>query len=156
MCKQMLKYVKAVALYVLSVLLLPACGQGQMPRALVSSGPWWADSAAAHWADSVVQTLPLERMLAQSMMVGAYPRQGEKHLQELERLVERAGIGGVLLFQGSLQQEAQLVNRLQGKATLPLLMALDAEWGLGMRIDDAISYPKAMALAATGNPAPSL
>lgn len=153
MCKQMLKYVKAVALYVLSVLLLPACGQGQMPRALVPSGPWWADSAAAHWADSVVQTLPLERMLAQSMMVGAYPRQGEKHLQELERLVERAGIGGVLLFQGSLQQEAQLVNRLQGKATLPLLMALDAEWGLGMRIDDAISYPKAMALAATGNPA---
>lgn len=113
---------------------------------------WWADSVAAHWADSVVRSLTLERMLAQSMMVGAYPQQGKKHAKELERLVEKVGIGGVLFFQGTLRQEAQLTNQLQSKSAQPLLVALDAEWGLGMRIEDGVSYPKAMALAATGDP----
>ena len=41
---------------------------------------------------------------------------------------------------------------MQDLAKVPLLVASDAEWGLGMRLDSTRSFPRAMTLGATNNP----
>jgi beta-glucosidase-like glycosyl hydrolase/CubicO group peptidase (beta-lactamase class C family) len=55
----------------------------------------------------------------------------------------------VIFFQGNPLKQAELTNRYQSAATIPLLIGIDGEWGLGMRLDDAFSFPKAITLGAT-------
>src|SRR5690606_32359785 len=61
-------------------------------------------------------------------------------------------IGGIIFFGAPIYETSILINRMQTEAKLPLLMALDAETGVGMRFADAVNFPWAMAVAATGEP----
>src|SRR5690606_29425936 len=57
-------------------------------------------------------------------------------------------LGGVVFFQGGPQRQAVLTNKYQSLSKTPLMIALDGEWGLGMRLDSTISYPYQMTLGA--------
>ena len=46
---------------------------------------------------------------------------------------------------------ASMLNRLQAIAPIPLLTAADFEWGVGMRIEGATRFPRAMAFGAAGD-----
>jgi beta-N-acetylhexosaminidase len=100
------------------------------------------------WVDSVFATLSPDQRLAQLFMVAAYSNKGEAHVVELEKLVTEQGIGGLIYFQGGPLRQARQCNHLQSKARVPMLIAMDAEWGLGMRLDSTISYPRQMTLGA--------
>lgn len=104
------------------------------------------------WVDSVYNALKLEGRIAQSFMLQAYSREGGEPNAEVLRLVEKHGVGGIIFFQGTVANEAAQTVAYQQAAKVPLLMAIDGEWGLGMRLADGASYPRAMALAATGEP----
>lgn len=100
------------------------------------------------WVDSVWQTMTDEQKIGQLFMVAAYSNRDENHYKEIDRLVSQYHIGGLIFFQGGPGRQAVLTNRYQRLAKIPLLIAIDAEWGLGMRLDSTISFPKAMTLGA--------
>ena len=100
------------------------------------------------WVDSVFQSLSADQRLAQLFMVAAYSNRDEKHLLQLDTLVSQYGIGGLIYFQGGPVRQAKHCNTLQARAKVPMLIAMDAEWGLGMRLDSTIIYPKQMTLGA--------
>ncbi|MGP1363190.1 MAG: glycoside hydrolase family 3 N-terminal domain-containing protein [Bacteroides sp.] len=114
---------------------------------------WLQDSSAASWADSVLSTLSLEEQIAQAFMVVSYAK-GEKHEdRDVAYLITKKHIGGVMFLQGKREKMRELCTTYQSKSKLPLLLALDAEWGTDMRMSDGIAYPKAMGVAATNSPA---
>ncbi|MEZ4806995.1 MAG: glycoside hydrolase family 3 N-terminal domain-containing protein [Flavobacteriales bacterium] len=108
-------------------------------------------SGASPWADSVLTSLSLEERIAQLMMVAAYSNKDAKHEAEVERMVRERNIGGIIFFQGGPQRQARLTNRFQAAARTPLLLGMDLEWGLAMRLDSTIRFPRQMTLGALQN-----
>ena len=113
-----------------------------------TSVPPFLKYTQSRWVDSVMTTLSPEERIAQLIMVAAYSNRGEKHRKEILRLIEEQKIGGLIFFQGDPKSQVKLMNRYQEASKVPLLGAIDAEWGLGMRLDNTISYPFQMALGA--------
>ncbi|MCI5055031.1 MAG: serine hydrolase, partial [Flavobacteriales bacterium] len=108
--------------------------------------PLQLDSTA--WVDSLMNRMTLEQKIGQLFMVAAYSNKGPEHKKEISRLVEEYGIGGLIFFQGGPVRQAQLTNYYQSKAKIPLLISIDAEWGLAMRLDSTVKYPRQMMLGA--------
>ncbi|MEM9023682.1 MAG: glycoside hydrolase family 3 N-terminal domain-containing protein, partial [Bacteroidota bacterium] len=100
------------------------------------------------WVDSVMNSLTPEQRIAQLFMVAAYSNKGAAHVASIDKLVEETKIGGLIFFQGGPIRQAKLTNRWQAKAKVPLLVSIDGEWGLAMRLDSTIKYPRQMTLGA--------
>ena len=100
------------------------------------------------WVDSVYQQMTLDEKIGQLFMVAAYSNKDQKHVDGLESLVKDYKIGGVIFFQGAPIKQAKITNRLQSASKLPLLVGIDAEWGLSMRLDSTYRYPWNMTLGA--------
>ncbi len=98
------------------------------------------------WVDSVLNTMTPEQRVAQMIMVAAYSNNNPANEKEVEKLVRENGVGGLIFFQGSPGRQARLTNLYQSASKIPLLIAMDAEWGLAMRLDSTIRYPKQMML----------
>ena len=112
------------------------------------------DEAANKWADSVLQTLSIDERIAQLMIVrlssiDLKTRQVTFYDEKVSDLIKKYNVGGICLFQGSPVKQAEMINKLQQVAKTPLLVSIDAEWGVGMRIIDSVSpLPKQMMLGA--------
>ncbi len=104
-----------------------------------------ADSA---WVDSVMDGLSLEERIAQMIMIYAYSNMGVDHEKAVLRQILRYEVGGILFFQGEPLEQARLTNRFQEASRVPLLIAIDGENGLGMRLKNTITYPPTMTLGA--------
>jgi beta-N-acetylhexosaminidase len=100
------------------------------------------------WVDSMLQSMTIEQRIGQLFMVAAYSNKTDKHIKEINDLVSKHNIGGLIFFQGGPVRQAILTNHYQSLAKVPLMIAMDAEWGLGMRLDSTISFPKQMTLGA--------
>jgi len=105
-------------------------------------------SSNSPWADSLIQTLSLDEKIGQLLMIAAYSNRDAKHISEIDSLVSKYHIGGLIFMQGGPIRQAQLYNRYQKLATIPLLISIDGEWGLAMRLDSTIKYPWQMTLGA--------
>src|SRR5690554_5555951 len=104
------------------------------------------------WVDSVYKKLNKRERIAQLFMVRAHTNLGQRYIDSVAKVIKNEKLGGVVLFQGGPVRHANLINRYQALAKVPLLIAIDGEWGLGMRLpDSAISYPYQMALGAIQN-----
>jgi len=106
------------------------------------------NQSQVEWVDSVFNSLTIEQRIGQLFMVAAYSNKGEKHVKEIEQLISKSNIGGLIFFQGGPVRQAHLTNRYQSLSNVPLMIAMDAEWGLGMRLDSTLSYPRQMTLGA--------
>lgn len=104
-----------------------------------------------NWADSVIKTLTLDERIAQLFMVAAYSNKEKAHTKELKKLIHDDKIGGLIFFQGGPAREANLTNSFQASAKVPLLIAIDGEWGLAMRLDSTVKFPRQMMLGAIQN-----
>ena len=100
------------------------------------------------WADSVIATLSQDERIAQLFMVAAYSNKDELHKQKITDLVRDYKIGGVMFLQGGPVRQANFTNYLQQHAKVPLMIAIDAEWGVAMRLDSALRFPWQMTLGA--------
>ena len=103
------------------------------------------------WVDSVYNSLSDKQKVAQMFMVAAYSNLNEAHYQKLQRMIEEYNVGGLLFMQGGPGRQINLVNRYQKAAATPLLIGMDLEYGLGMRLDSTMSFPKQMTLGAIKN-----
>ncbi len=113
--------------------------------------PAFGQSAKDTWVDSVFQSLSTRQRIAQLFMVAAYSAPNQAQHEALYSLVENEGIGGVIFFKGGPVAQALLTNQLQQKSKLPLFIAMDAEWGVKMRLDSVSRFPYQMTLAAIQN-----
>ncbi|MDA0874248.1 MAG: beta-N-acetylglucosaminidase, partial [Bacteroidetes bacterium] len=107
------------------------------------------------WADSLLRTLTLEEKVGQMLMIDL-PVTGsiadEDVRAALRDRLSRTHAGGVVLFAADAVPTAQTVAWAQYASQVPLLVALDAEWGAGYRLEGLTRLPDAMAFSATGNP----
>ncbi|SHK92237.1 glycoside hydrolase family 3 N-terminal domain-containing protein [Rhodothermus profundi] len=119
-------------------------------------------SGAAHdpsrlgaWTETQLRALTLEQQIGQLFAVrarGVFQSVDDPEYRELVRLVEEFQVGGIIFFRGDPYSQAVLANDLQRRSRLPLLIAQDTEWGVAMRVRRTTSFPRAMAIGATGNP----
>ncbi|MBN7813982.1 glycoside hydrolase family 3 N-terminal domain-containing protein [Algoriphagus pacificus] len=101
-----------------------------------------------NWVDSVFNALDFDQRLGQLFMVAAYSNKDQKHVDEISELVKNENLGGLIFFQGGPERQARLTNYYQAQAKTPLFIAMDAEWGISMRLDSVPDFPKAMTLGA--------
>ena len=104
--------------------------------------------AQKQWVDSVYNTMNLDQKIGQLFMPRAFSNQGAAHKKELDSLVAKYHVGGIIFSKGGPIRQAKLNNQLQDQAKIPLLMAMDAEWGLAMRLDSTYAFPWNMTLGA--------
>ncbi len=100
------------------------------------------------WVDSIMAALTPEQRIGQLFMIAAYSNKGKEHMDELSELIRKNNIGGLIFFQGGPVRQAIQTNYYQSIAPTPLLISIDAEWGLSMRLDSTMRFPKQMALGA--------
>ncbi|MDO6438520.1 glycoside hydrolase family 3 N-terminal domain-containing protein [Cyclobacterium sp. 1_MG-2023] len=98
------------------------------------------------WADSVLSTLTPEERIAQLIMIPAYSNKDKVHVDSIAGLVEKYGVGGIIFFQGGPVRQAHMINQFQALSKVPLMISLDGEWGLKMRLDSTVRYPYQMTL----------
>ncbi|MDH5366461.1 MAG: serine hydrolase, partial [Cyclobacteriaceae bacterium] len=104
-----------------------------------------------HWVDSVLNTFSLDQKIGQLFMTRMYSNKGGEYEQNLKNNIKNEYLGGVFAAQGGPIRHANLLNECQKMANIPLLVAIDGEWGLGMRLDSTMSFPFQMTLGAIEN-----
>ena len=110
---------------------------------------------AAKWVDSVFNTLNEDQRIAQLMVVRMASLDGRRvvfYEKEVKEAIQKYNIGGVCLFQGGPTKQATLINEMQAISKTPLFISIDAENGLGMRMDSIIPLPRQMMIGAIDDP----
>jgi beta-N-acetylhexosaminidase len=103
------------------------------------------------WVDSVLNSLSLNEQIAQCIWIAAYSNRDISHEVEIVDIIRNYKIGGLVFFQGTPEKQAELTNFYQNISSIPLIIAMDAEWGLGMRLDNVDKFPYQMTLGAIQN-----
>lgn len=120
-----------------------------VPQKQKQDPPFYANNT--QWADSVLKSLTVDERIAQLFMVAAYSNKDKTHVKEIKKLVDKFKIGGLIFFQGGPVRQAKLTNYYQSNSKVPLFIAIDAEWGLAMRLDSTTKFPRQMTLGAIQN-----
>ncbi len=100
------------------------------------------------WVNEQLQGFSTEEKIAQLMMITVYPRQNNASRDKIIAQIDKYRPGGILVMQGEPVKTADWINQFQQNSPTPLLVAVDGEWGLSMRIDSTMEYPYAQALGA--------
>ena len=113
------------------------------------------EGSGVRWADSVLNSLTPDQRIGQLFMVAAYSND-KTDRAAIKRLIDSCGIGGIIFFQGGPIREAVLTNYYQSLSKVKLLISIDGEWGLDMRLDSTVRFPRQMTLGAISPQADSL
>jgi len=134
---------------VLMVLFVSGCARlpapGAAPRLAAPDGGWVART---------LKKLTVEEKIGQMVacrFAGSFRNADSAYLRELDDLVVKSGIGGLILFGGEVYETAELANAFQKLAKVPLLMASDFERGTGNQVTGATLFPPLMSLGAAGS-----
>ncbi|WP_183575376.1 glycoside hydrolase family 3 N-terminal domain-containing protein [Mucilaginibacter sp. X5P1] len=101
-----------------------------------------------HWVDSVFKKMNRRQKIAQFFFVRAHTNLGQAYEDSVAKVISDEQVGGLVFFQGGPVRQADLINRYQKLSNVPLLIAMDGEWGIGMRLDSTTSFPYQMTLGA--------
>lgn len=137
--------------FFLGVLCVLAFAKAELPQAQNPNiSPLVAKDyiAQKEWVDSVYNQLSTRERIAQLFMVDAFTNRGKADLDKVRDLVRFHKIGGVIFSKGGPGRQANFTNEIQKSAAVPLLIAMDAEWGLAMRLDSTYAFPWNMTLGA--------
>ena len=100
------------------------------------------------WVDSIYQTLSLDQKIGQLFTPMVFSKKDEDHFDEIKNLIEKYYIGGIIFSLGSPFKQSQWLNEFQSISKVPLMISMDAEWGVAMRLDSVIAFPWSMTLGA--------
>lgn len=104
--------------------------------------------AQAEWVNDHYENMTLEEKVGQLFMVMVASNQSKQDTDKIKELIENEHIGGVIFSKGGPQRQANLCNEYQALSKVPLLIGMDAEWGLAMRLDSTYAFPWNMTLGA--------
>lgn len=136
-------YKKLKQIILLFAFLSPLAGFAQSPNSFIGG----IDEPNA-WVDSVFKKLSKRDRIAQMFMVRAHTDKGQAFEDSIAKVIKKERIGGLVFFQGGPVRQALLTNRYQSISKVPLMLSMDAEWGLGMRLDSTTSFPYQLTLGA--------
>jgi beta-glucosidase-like glycosyl hydrolase/CubicO group peptidase (beta-lactamase class C family) len=111
----------------------------------------WKDLAGDRKVDSILSTLTVREMIAQLIWVPAWADEKGGNYRQVEELVAKYGVGGVIFFEGSRDLQVDFTQRISQVSKIPLIIAQDAEWGTGMRLREVEDFPYQMTLGAVQN-----
>ena len=141
-----MRFNKSFSQLILSILLLlPGVSSAQI------SEPPFMKYMNHPWVDSVLNSLSPEQRIAQCIWIAGYSNRDVSHEVEISDLIRKYGVGGIVFFQGTPEKQAELTNYYQKISKVPLLISMDAEWGLGMRLQNVEKFPYQMTLGAITN-----
>lgn len=104
-----------------------------------------------NWVDSVYLKLTPEERIAQLFMIRSYANPDLNYYRDIESLIKKYNVGGICFFKGTPRAQAMLTNLYQSLSKTPLFISIDGEWGLGMRLDSTVAFPRQMVLGAIQN-----
>ncbi|MFZ1533325.1 MAG: glycoside hydrolase family 3 N-terminal domain-containing protein, partial [Chitinophagaceae bacterium] len=106
---------------------------------------------AEQWTDSVLNSLSNEEKIAQLMVVRAHSNLGADHVAKVTNDIKQYNVGALCFFQGGPVRQANLTNLYQNIAKTPLMITIDGEWGLGMRLDSVTKFPYQLTLGSVSD-----
>ena len=107
------------------------------------------DGLVKDWTKEVLSQMTIEEKVGQLFMIRAFSKDDPEHIKYVKSQIENYHVGGICFFQGDPLRQTQLVTDYQQLSKHPLLIAIDGEWGLGMRFpDQAISFPRQITIGA--------
>src|SRR4030095_5206314 len=115
---------------------------------VVLSAQYNSQLGQQQWVDSVFNSLSKDERIAQLMVIRAHSNLGPDHVAKVTNDIRKYNIGALCFFQGGPVRQANLTNAYQSMAKTPLLITIDGEWGLGMRLDSVIKYPFQLTLGS--------
>lgn len=145
-----MKYTKALLWLCLAAMMtgMAACTEARGKKPAVTAPDDAKLVEAEAWADSVMATLTPAQRVAQLFVPRVDMLDNAQGRAQLRSLIERYHLGGILLGKGTVKDYAGLINQAQEVAEVPMLITLDGEWGLAMRVTDAPRFPYNMGLGA--------
>lgn len=106
---------------------------------------------AEAWVNATMAGMDKDAKLGQLFMVGAYPPQGLSNEKKIFADIDQHKIGGIIFFRGHEDRIAALTNKYQKRSKIPLMMAMDAEWGTNMRVSRSVKFPRQLLMGAIQN-----
>ena len=128
---------------ILSLLFNEVTGQTSADPLLV-----FGDEYQMKWVDSVYSSMTLNQKVGQLFVVQAVSNKGISHKTKILDEITSNRVGGIIFSNGSAEKQVKLTNLYQEMSDIPLLIGMDAEWGLSMRLDSTFSFPWNMTLGA--------
>ena len=117
---------------------------------LFSAAQCFAQDAESRWVDSVYNSLTLEQRVGQLICMRA--NQPDKPFyDDVAKYIKKYNIGGVCFFRADAEAQVKKTNEWQSMAQTPLMVSIDAEWGLAMRVNKTLAYPYQMTLGAVAD-----
>lgn len=109
-----------------------------------------AQSEEDQWVEEMFNKMTLDERIGQLFMIRAHSNLGPDHVAEVQKQIRQYHVGGLCFFQGTTAKQIELINQYQELSPrIPMMVAMDAEWGLGMRFKEGvIDYPRALMLGA--------
>ena len=107
--------------------------------------------AQDRWVDSIMKTMSVDQKIGQLFMVAAYTNKDAEHEKFIMNLISEHHIGALIFFQDQAVKQVELTNTYQSLSKIPLLIGIDGEWGLRMRLKNTVAFPYNMALGAIRN-----
>lgn len=105
-------------------------------------------AAANLWADKKMRHMSLEEKVGQLMFVRVPLKMTKKQQREFEKNFSKYKVGGICFFKSTAKQQLERTRRYQNLSHIPLMVTIDGEWGLGMRLTDCYSFPRQMLMGA--------
>ena len=106
------------------------------------------DKTEQKWIRKQFNSMSFDQKIAQLMIIRAHSNWDSKKIDSLGALIKKYNVGGLCFFQGGPVREAMQTNFYQSIAKTPLMMTMDAEWGVGMRLDSVEMFPRQLSLGA--------
>lgn len=103
------------------------------------------------WVDSVFQTLNTQEKIGQLFILSTSTYLNEDQNDNLTELIKDYRPGGILITQGGPKSHAILINKLQDKSQVPMLVGVRGEWGLRQTLDSTLNFQKPLLLGAVQN-----
>ena len=100
------------------------------------------------WVDSIYSSMTLKEKVGQLFVIQAFSNKNKNHKDNIINIIRNNNIGGIIFSKGSAHKQVDLTNDFQSESSIPLLIGMDAEWGLNMRLDSTFSFPWNMTLGA--------
>ena len=129
-----MKQIKLLLMATLVAVGIASCGERKTER--------------ERWINYQMEQMTVRQQIAQLFVVAMHPSAGEAHIERIMTELRDEQIGGVIFTAVSPTRVINLLNQVQAEARIPLMVSMDAEWGVSMRVDSVIRLPQQLKLGA--------
>lgn len=110
-------------------------------HAVAQSDVLYRDQGGEQWVDSVYQSMNWEERIGQLMMVAVAQNPDSLEQAKISSEIQKYAVGGIIFFKGHPTSQLKMTQHFQSISKVPLLVGMDAEWGLRMRLDSTFRFP---------------